>query len=90
MSEKEMDTLKLEDISGRFKIGCGVLIVTFLFHLIGLSTNHWAVAVTDAHGTIQYNGLWGKCADVRMGRGDFECQGFVWSDPQSSRKYTWL
>lgn len=91
MGEKEeIDTLKLEDISGRFKIGCGFLIAAFMFHMIGMSTNHWAVSVTDAHGTIQYNGLWEKCADVRLGRGDFECQGFIWSDPQVSRKYIYM
>jgi len=88
MGENEIDTLKWEDISGRFKIGCCVLVAAFLFHLIGIYTNHWAVAVTDAFGTVQYNGLWEICFDVRMGRGEFECQGFIWSAPQNSRKYT--
>lgn len=85
--EEKIDTLKLKDISRRFKIGCGVLIAAFLFHFIGMSTNHWAVAVTDAYGTIQYNGLWEKCSDIKIGRGVYECGGFIWSDPQVSRKY---
>ncbi|CAC5364106.1 unnamed protein product [Mytilus coruscus] len=88
--EEDLDTLKLEDISTLFKGGCVVLLAAFLFHTIGMATNHWAVSVTDAHGTIQYNGLWEKCADVRLGKGDFECQGFIWSDPQVSHWFRYV
>lgn len=88
--EEDLDTLKLEDISTLFKAGCVVLLAAFLFHTIGIATNHWAVSVTDAHGTIQYNGLWEKCADVRLGKGDFECQGFIWSDPQVSHWFRYV
>jgi hypothetical protein len=84
---EDIDTLKLEDISRKFKIGCGVLIAAFLFHFVGVSSNHWAVAATDAYGTIQYNGLWEKCSDIKIGKGDYECGAFIWSDPQVSRKY---
>ena len=88
LKEEEVDTLKLEDISLKFKIGCGVLLASFFFTTVGMATNHWALSQTDAYGTIQYNGLWEKCADVRIGRGDFECAAFIWSDPQVSRKYS--
>lgn len=87
---EDIDTLKLEDISRRFKIGCGVLIAAFLFHFIGMTTNHWAVAATDAYGTIQYNGLWEKCSDIKIGRGVYECGGFIWSDPQVSHWFRYI
>lgn len=86
----DADTLKLEDISTLFKVGCCVLFVGFLFQVIGIATNKWAVSETQAHGVLQYNGLWEKCADVRIGWHDFECQGFVWSDAQVSHWFRYV
>lgn len=84
MSLKAVDSL--DDIPWMFRIGFIILLVASLFEVIGLGTSHWALTQTEEYGTVEFAGLWEKCADLNLGgdEADFKCQGFVWEDVQVS------
>ncbi|XP_033733239.1 LOW QUALITY PROTEIN: uncharacterized protein LOC117322432 [Pecten maximus] len=84
MSLKGVDSL--DEIPWIFRVGFILLLVSCLFHVIGLGSAHWALTATDEYGTVEFAGLWEKCADLNLGgdEADFQCQGFVWEDVQVS------